>query len=301
MVGCGAFARGFHLPNIAANPRAELAVACDLDAGLAEKCRQEFNGRRSSGDWHEVIQDPEVDLIVLVTHTALRSELILPALQAGKLGLRREAPGQHGRGDARHRPGRPGDGGPLSAWVTTSGPAPRFWISASCSGRSGGAWSAGRLRWIARPADSGAGIPEEEQIQILMRVDDDCRSWVDWIFSDPQGILFAEMVHFIDLALWLNPSPPVRVFAEGSARGELHPDPQIPGRFADHDAAFPGRPLRCPEGAVRDYRPARFDGPSIIMSSSGSGGWPTSRSARRTGSSRRANRWREGSKPTTRR
>jgi predicted dehydrogenase len=29
------------------------------------------------------------------------------------------------------------------------------------------------------------------------------------------------MVHFIDVALWLNPSPPVRVFAEGSARGNF--------------------------------------------------------------------------------
>jgi len=64
-------------------------------------------------------------------------------------------------------------------------------------------------------------IPEEQQMQILMRVNDDCRSWVDWIFWDPEGILFAEMVHFVDLALWFNPSPPVRVFAEGSARGNF--------------------------------------------------------------------------------
>jgi len=54
-----------------------------------------------------------------------------------------------------------------------------------------------------------------------MRVNDDCRSWKDWIYHDAEGILFAEMVHFIDVALWLNPSPPVRVFAEGSARGNF--------------------------------------------------------------------------------
>jgi predicted dehydrogenase len=58
-------------------------------------------------------------------------------------------------------------------------------------------------------------------MQILMRVNDDCRSWKDWVFDDAEGILFAEMVHFVDVALWLNPSPPVRVFAEGSDRGNF--------------------------------------------------------------------------------
>ena len=29
-----------------------------------------------------------------------------------------------------------------------------------------------------------ATLPEEKQIQILMRVNDDCRRWKDWIFRD---------------------------------------------------------------------------------------------------------------------
>lgn len=33
--------------------------------------------------------------------------------------------------------------------------------------------------------------------------------------------MFSEMVHFIDLALWLHPAAPVRVFAEGSPRGNF--------------------------------------------------------------------------------
>jgi predicted dehydrogenase len=72
-------------------------------------------------------------------------------------------------------------------------------------------------------------LPDPRQVHILMRVNDDRRSWKPWIFSDEQGILFAEMVHFVDVALWLTPSPPVRVFAEGSPRGNF----ALVIRFAD--------------------------------------------------------------------
>jgi predicted dehydrogenase len=62
-------------------------------------------------------------------------------------------------------------------------------------------------------------IAERRQTQILVRINDDCRSWVDWVFAQEGGTLLAEMVHFINVALWLTPSPPVRVLAEGSSIG----------------------------------------------------------------------------------
>jgi len=64
-------------------------------------------------------------------------------------------------------------------------------------------------------------IPEERQMQILMRINDDARSWKEWIFWDDEGIMFAEMVHFIDLALWMNKGYPVKLYAEGSCRGNF--------------------------------------------------------------------------------
>jgi len=54
-----------------------------------------------------------------------------------------------------------------------------------------------------------------------IRINDDIRSWKDWVLEDPQGILYAEMVHFIDLALWLNKGRPTKVFVEGSNRGNF--------------------------------------------------------------------------------
>jgi predicted dehydrogenase len=72
-------------------------------------------------------------------------------------------------------------------------------------------------------------LPEEDALQLLIRVNDDIRSWKDWIFWDEEGILFGEMVHFIDLAMWFNHAHPVRAFVEGSPRGNF----TIVLRFSD--------------------------------------------------------------------
>jgi hypothetical protein len=54
-----------------------------------------------------------------------------------------------------------------------------------------------------------------------MRINDDLCSWENWVFWDLQGIMFGEMVHFIDIALWMNDAKTVRAFAECSPRGNF--------------------------------------------------------------------------------
>lgn len=219
LVGCGAFARMFLLPNIVANPRLELAVTCDIDAQAAEECGRQFNACRSCSDWREIIDDPSIKLIVMATHTNLRSQLILPAMKSGK-AVYVEKPLAATQEEMIEivRAVRAGGAPVCVGHNKRSSPAILDLKRLIAKARaSEGGW--------APSVDRGTGrrnpIPEESQMQILMRVNDDCRSWVDWIFWDPEGILFAEMVHFVDLALWFNPSPPVRVFAEGSARGNF--------------------------------------------------------------------------------
>ncbi len=220
VVGCGSFARGWHLPNILANPRAELVAACDVDPEAAEECRRRFGAVRAVVDWHELIDDPSIDLIVLATHTGLRGELIVPALAAGK-PVYVEKPLADSEAEmleivrAVRQTGLP----VCVGHNRRSSPAIRDLK------RLLDKVIRGNVGWLPSVDRSGGGrrepVPEERQIQMLIRVNDDCRSWKDWIFSDPQGILFAEMVHFIDVALWFNPSPPTSVFAEGSARGNF--------------------------------------------------------------------------------
>lgn len=217
VVGCGALAQGAHLPNCAANPRVELVATCDLRADVAEECRDRFGARRAETDWRKVVAADDVDLCILATHTDLRGAFILPALEAGK-PVYTEKPLAPNRDEmfaivrASRRTGVP----VCVGHNRRSSPAilefKRLLDKAAQS--RGTPPSVDRSR-------GRAPIPEEAGRQLLFRINDDVRSWKDWIFWDREGIIFAEMVHFIDLALWFNPGRPVRVFAEGSPRGNF--------------------------------------------------------------------------------
>ncbi|MDD3928132.1 MAG: Gfo/Idh/MocA family oxidoreductase, partial [bacterium] len=214
MVGCGALAQGAHLPNIVKNPRLELAVACDVDAATAQMCKEKFGAGRAETDWHKLIDDKDIDLFVLATHTNLRGEFIVPALEAGKPVYTEKplAPSRQEMVDivkASRRTGVPACVG----HNRRSSPAMLEFKRLLDRAKSGE--TAATKPSVDRSGER-APLPEESQLQMLMRVNDDVRSWKDWIFWDDEGIMFAEMVHFIDLALWLNDAYPVRVFAEGS-------------------------------------------------------------------------------------
>jgi len=219
VVGCGALAQFMHLPNISKNPRLTLTVTCDLDATTAEACREAYGANRAETNWRGVVEADDIDLILLATHTNLRGELIVPALHAGKPVYTEKPLGT----DRDEMIGIVRASREMSVPVCVghnrrSSPAVLEFRRLLEKAKSG---AAATRPSVDRRNDATKRIPEENQFQLLMRINDDARSWKDWIFSDEEGIMFAEMVHFIDLALWLNDSHPVRVFAEGSRRGNF--------------------------------------------------------------------------------
>lgn len=228
LIGCGAIAQGWHCPNIVNNPRMELAVTCDVNVRMAEEFRRTFGAKASCTDWQDVVENPDVDMIVLATHTNLRSEVILPALAADKPVFVEKPLANTLTEMQRIVAAVRQTGVPVCVCHNRrSSPAIlelRRLLDKAV--HSDGGWPASVDRSEGGKRES---LPEERQLHILMRVNDDCRSWVDWIYRDNETILFAEMVHFVDVALWLNPSPPVSVFAEGSARGNF----TLLIRFAD--------------------------------------------------------------------
>ncbi len=229
MVGCGAFARLYHLPIIAANPRAELAVTCDLNLDAAKECADRFHAAKATADWHEVITDPQVDAIILATHTNLRGELIIPALEARKpVFVEKPVANSDAEMVAIVRASRAAGIPVCVGHNRRSSPAIHDLRRLLAKARKG---SGGHLPSVDR---SNGGrrtpMPQESQTQILVRINDDCRTWVDWALTDAEGILFAEMVHFIDVAMWLmSPLPITRVFVDGSAQGNF----ALTMRFAD--------------------------------------------------------------------
>ena len=226
VIGCGALAQGQHLPNAQKNPRIDLVCTCDISRKTADYCRTTFGARRAETDWRKVVKADDVDVIIVATQHSLRGPIIIPALENGK-PVYTEKPLAPDRAE-------------ISNIVETS----RRTGVPVCVGhnrRSSPAMIEFR-RLVEKAYRTKNPLPasvdrsherkiivEEKATQMLFRINDDIRSWKGWIFGDAEGILFAEMVHFMDLALWLNRSVPVRVFAEGSVRGNF----TILLRFAD--------------------------------------------------------------------
>ena len=216
-MGCGALATSAHLPNCRKNPRINLVCACDKNRDAAEQAKQDFGAQRTETDWNKVVDAPDIDLCILATHTNLRGEFIIPAVQAGKPVY-------------TEKPLAPS----VAEMMSIVNVARQTGVPVCVGHNRRSSPAILEMRRLLNKAkivkdvergsvqrQSRKLVPEEEQTQMLFRICDDSRSWKDWVFADEEGIMYGEMVHFIDMALWLNQSPPARVFAEGSNRGNF--------------------------------------------------------------------------------
>ncbi len=82
-IGCGKFAQSQDLPNLSSHPKIELKWCCDLNRDHAAAMAQKFGAPRSTGDYMEIINDPEVDLIKIATTHEVHLPIIEAAAQRG--------------------------------------------------------------------------------------------------------------------------------------------------------------------------------------------------------------------------
>ncbi len=78
-VGFATAARVFDLPF-----EVDLAVLADANAALAERAGAALGFRRSTGNWRDLLGDPEVAVIDITTPNTLHREMALAAIAAGK-------------------------------------------------------------------------------------------------------------------------------------------------------------------------------------------------------------------------
>ncbi|HEY0918453.1 Gfo/Idh/MocA family protein [Devosia sp.] len=64
--------------------RPRLVHLAEASADLAARRAAEFGFERATGDWREVVDDPEVEVVSITTPNALHAEMALAALAAGK-------------------------------------------------------------------------------------------------------------------------------------------------------------------------------------------------------------------------
>jgi len=85
VIGCGCIANAAHIPNYTTNEECIVKYFCDIIPERAERAAANY-GRDSIActDYHDVINDPEVDAISVCTPNKMHSIITVDALHAGK-------------------------------------------------------------------------------------------------------------------------------------------------------------------------------------------------------------------------
>ena len=83
-IGCGGFARGTHLPNMAKNQKYKLYAACDIIEETAKDVFEQYEMEYFTTDYEKVLSDKSVDLVVISTRHDQHAPLTVKAANAGK-------------------------------------------------------------------------------------------------------------------------------------------------------------------------------------------------------------------------
>lgn len=87
VVGCGGIANGLHFPAISKLADVKIKYTCDIITERAEKARDKYGIKGYTlavKDYRDILKDPEVDAVIVCTHTHLHAVIAKEALLAGK-------------------------------------------------------------------------------------------------------------------------------------------------------------------------------------------------------------------------
>ena len=83
VISCSNMAKG-HMKGVIKHPQAELVAVCDTDEGKLKYTAGYFNVPRRYTDYKELLAQPDIDAVIIVTPDALHKEMAVAALEAGK-------------------------------------------------------------------------------------------------------------------------------------------------------------------------------------------------------------------------
>lgn len=85
VIGCGVIATTAHIPSYKNDPNNVIKYFCDIIPEKAEKAAADYgNGAIACVDYHDVLNDPEVEAISVCTPNRMHSIITCDALRAGK-------------------------------------------------------------------------------------------------------------------------------------------------------------------------------------------------------------------------
>ncbi len=214
VIGCGMLARQQHVPNIAQSAKAVLHTCCDLSPEALAECRDVHSALHTTSDYHEAINNPDIQAVVLATTEKLRLPVIQACAEAGKpiyvekplAGTLEEA---YAIQQVVHESGIPFCVGHNRRNAPAMMDGHRIFRShmehpVPCPWR------------FNREGDARPDLPDEGVAAMAVRINDDWYSWKGWVFDPEQaqfGPMLFEMTHFTDLCNWFLAAKPVEVSA----------------------------------------------------------------------------------------
>lgn len=84
VIGCGTIANSAHIPAYMASPIAEIKYFCDIIPERADKAVEKYGCGKAVYDYHEILDDPELDAVSVCTHNDMHSVISIDFMRHGK-------------------------------------------------------------------------------------------------------------------------------------------------------------------------------------------------------------------------
>lgn len=84
VIGCGTIANASHIPSYLNNPEVEIKYFCDLIPEKARACVEKYGCGEAVVDYHDFLNDPELDAVSVCTHNDFHSIISIDFMRAGK-------------------------------------------------------------------------------------------------------------------------------------------------------------------------------------------------------------------------
>ncbi len=86
IIGCGGIANGKHMPSLSKVEGAQMVAFCDLIVERAERARAQYGtpDAKVYTDYHELLADPEIEVVHVLTPNRSHADISIDALHAGK-------------------------------------------------------------------------------------------------------------------------------------------------------------------------------------------------------------------------
>ncbi|OGV64013.1 MAG: hypothetical protein A3K19_04400 [Lentisphaerae bacterium RIFOXYB12_FULL_65_16] len=216
VIGCGKFATAQHLPNCAAAPNIEL-YHCSSRSKDGQATAERFGAKKITADYQDVLNDPNVDMVILSVPHEMHLFYIEETVKAGKNVLC-EKPMTMTMDEA-YRVVRAVRKKGVKLCVDYNrrfSPAMLDMKNAYQAHRSG-ARAKPRIYTQERHRPLWA---EEGTSNMLVRINDESLTYggvhIDW--REGGGQIIGEGCHWLDLICWMLDERPVRVTGVGSTR-----------------------------------------------------------------------------------